>query len=119
MEDKLFQAPGTAGPMRTLVDGGIKINIDVQEMQSEDMARLFQYDRKNVWFLLKGGKITKDEILKIPKVVLETGQKSPSQRLRDRMFVYYKRFHPKTEGFDNWYNMTLDKIGQSYLEKLD
>ncbi len=45
--------------------------------------------------------------------------KTPSQRLRARMFVYFTQHlgKPKQE-FSVWYDQQLDKIGDGYLERM-
>ena len=45
--------------------------------------------------------------------------KTPSQRLRSRLFVYYKETKKTEKGFNSWYADALDQIGNSYLEKLN
>ena len=58
----------------------------------------------------------KTENIKIDK---EVGEKSPSKRLRDRMWVYYNQRFPDLNDFEGWYRNQLEKIGQNYLDKLD
>lgn len=46
-------------------------------------------------------------------------RKSPSQRLRDRMAVYYNKKFPNSKSFNTWYADQLDSIGEKYLDKIN
>lgn len=88
----------------TLADKSVRVWLDLPETNTEELSALIsnlQNDVHEVEFELD-----------------EEGGKSPSHRLRDRMFVYYKEKFKKTEGFTTWYIEALEKIGQSYLDKL-
>lgn len=89
---------------RSLKDGSMKITLVTRELSPEQLALLTLNLNK--------------EILSV-EVPDELGdRKSPSQRLRDRMAVYYKETYPNLKSFNTWYQDTLDQIGQTYLDKL-
>lgn len=74
------------------------------EMPPEEMAELFAVVNKDV--VRVEADITEDS-------------KSPSERLRDRLYVYYREKHSgSSDGFSAWYIDVLDRIGASYLEKI-
>lgn len=97
-------------------DRTLSLKVDTQELSSKDTAQIFSMFQKQVWIGIAETEISKEQ-LNVPEVVNEMDKKSPSQRLRDRMYVYFKE--KKIEGiFDEWYIKSLDKMGQNYLDKL-
>lgn len=97
-------------------DRTLSLKIDTQELSSEDTAKIFAFFQKQVWIAIAETSITREQ-LNIPEVVDDMDKKSPSQRLRDRMFVVWKDKKP-TDNFDNWYKVQLEKIGDNYLAKI-
>lgn len=98
-------------------DRTLSVTIGTQEMNSLDSSNLFGLFEKQIWVAFAETAITKED-LNIPEIQVEKGRKTPSQRLRDRMFVYYKETRKDGKGFDQWYETTLDEYGQKYLSKL-
>ena len=97
-------------------DRTLSLKVDTQELSSEDTAQIFSLFQKQIWIALAETNITREQ-LNIPEVVEDMDKKSPSQRLRDRMFVYWKE--KKVGGsFDNWYKAQLEKLGENYLSKV-
>lgn len=112
----MLQAQSTIQQARTLLDGTIRLTVDLdQELSAEEMAILFKLARKSGWFLFDEAEI---QDIVLPEMKMVKGKESPSRRLRSRMFVYYQETHGTEEGFDDWYEKSLDQIGQSYLDKL-
>lgn len=97
-------------------DRTLSLKVDTQELSSEDTSKIFNLFQKQIWIALSETSISKEQ-LNIPEVVDEMDKKSPSQRLRDRMFIYFKDKKPGGD-FDIWYKTQLEKIGQNYLDKL-
>lgn len=116
----LFQTPAIVQSIRTLVDGGCKLDIVTRELNPTEMASLFALKNKEGWLLFKEHEIQPSDVEKIPdQPIEEFEKKSPSQRLHDRMFVYYKSSHKDTKNFRDWYSNALDQIGQEYLNKIN
>lgn len=104
--------------IETRVDGTFKIVLGTQELSDEQAVELIKMKKGIGWFLFKETPFQDDDLVAIPETTEFKKDKTPSQRLRDRMYVYYqKKYHDGK--FDEWYRKTLDKIGQSYLEKID
>lgn len=98
-------------------DRTLSLKIDTQELSAEHTAHLFNLFQKQIWIALAETIITEQD-LNIPETVDEMEKKSPSQRLRDRMFVYWKE-NKVSDNFDTWYKTALEKIGEKYLEKVN
>ena len=99
-------------------DKTLSIKLGTQELAPDEMAKIFEHQGHQIWVAMAES-LVKDEDLNIPEVVSDLDKKTPSQRLRDRMAVYYKETNSTFEGFDDWYKKALEKIGQNYLDKLN
>jgi len=121
MENKLIKIPSYIKRIQTMADKGLRLYVDTNELSPEDKAMLMGLHEKFGYFVFaeQAGAITETEIKNLPEIQLEKDEKSPSQILKSRMFVYFKEKHNSDEGFYNWYASTLDKIGQTYLDKLN
>ena len=115
----MLQLEAIIREVKTLKDRGLKLNVETQELVPEDMTEVFKLKDKYGFMVFKPTKITEEEIIEVPDEVKEfPKEKSPSKRLRDRMFVYYKEVKGFTKGFESWYKESLEEIGNSYLNKL-
>lgn len=116
-----IQLPVLVTSLATRVDGAIKITLETRELSGQDSATLFDLRGTEAWAIISANEL-KDEDVKLPTDNADAGigAKTPSKRLRDRMFVFYKEVvHGDAADFDQWYVRELDRIGQRYLEKLD
>lgn len=91
--------------IQTLKDGGLKITLVTRELPTEEEFALFKYRKEEVAFVLDEPVVEKDE-------------KSPSKRLKDRMYVYYNWKNNTDDGFNAWYINSMDNIGKTYLKKV-
>lgn len=99
-------------------DRTLSIKLGTQELLPEETAKIFEHGGHQLWVALAENAVRREEIV-IPEAVEDLDNKSPSQRLRDRMAAYYKETKGNFEGFDEWYRKSLERIGQSYLDKLN
>jgi hypothetical protein len=99
-------------------DGTLSLRLGTQEMAADDTAKIFEHRGHQLWIGVAEAEMSSED-LNIPEVVTDLDNKSPSQRLRDRMAVYYKESKGSFEGFDSWYRDQLASIGQRYLDKLN
>lgn len=114
---KILQFSAQIDSAKANNDRTITLKLDTQELSAEDTAHVFEMFQKQIWCALAETTITQED-LNIPEVVDEMEKKSPSQRLRDRMFVYWKE-NKVSNNFDDWYKNALEKIGEKYLEKVN
>ncbi len=115
---KLFQAPSTINKISTLVDSTIRIVVDCQELPPEQMAEIFRLKGKLGWFLFKENEIVIEDV---PEVEAEfEGQKSLSERLRNTLYVYWKKRYDEgsiKKNFEEfrkeWYERKIQQIKDS------
>ena len=116
----LLRVPAIISSVRTLVDGGLSLGITTQELMPKDAVELFKLKGKLGFMVFKETKVLEEDVVDLPDEVKGfKGEKSPSQRLRGRMFVYYKGKHGTTKGFNTWYVDALNEIGDKYLAKMN
>jgi hypothetical protein len=98
-------------------DRSLNIKIETQELSADETSKIFALMGMQIWLAMSEVPVQKVDV---PDFIPEfKGQKSPSEILYNRMFVYYKEKHNgDTQGFRAWYETYLDKMGQQFLEKL-
>lgn len=112
--DKVFQAPGILAVGAPTKDGGIRLKFETQEIPNDEKLVLLDYHQKFGYILFKQNSFSDSEI---PKEDAPDDSISPSERLRKRLFVYWKE--KKIAGdFEAWRVKEMDRIGQAYLDKL-
>lgn len=101
-------------------DHTVTLKLDTQELSPDDTALLVSMFQKQLWGAFSELPVRPDD-LDIPENAVEfKDDKSPSQRFRNRLWVYFKQKYGGDDGdFKAFYEKTLDKIGQKYLSKLD
>ncbi len=118
---QLLRVPATITKVSTLVDGGLNISLHSQELGAEDKALVMEMHNKLGHFVFSAS----DDIIReedIPTEPLEENQKTPSQRLRSVMFVYWKINEglPAPVGtFDVFYKQQVEKYIDLIKRKID
>lgn len=116
----MLNIPTTLTSVKTTCDNAISIQLHTPDnLTPETIAELFKLKGGEFWTTLSELQVKPEDIV-IPEIsfIKDKDEKSPSKRLHDRMFVYYKEKFKKDTGFDYWYISELDRIGCAYLEKL-
>jgi len=117
----MFQVPSTITKVSTMGDRSLRLQIDVErELSPEENALVFSLYNRMGFFIFKEAEIKEEDLLALPDETLEfKDQKTSSEKLRNRLFVYYKETFGKTDGFDEWRKKEMDRIGQHYLDKIN
>lgn len=118
MEGILFKANVTK--VSTLVDGSLTVSLGTPEMSNDEAAKLLSLRKvQGLVYISPKQKIDGAIMDTIDGTDIEvSGGKSPSKRLRDRLFVYWKRFPGIYQDFEMFYQHELDVFGQTFLDKL-
>lgn len=102
----------------TLKDGSLKITLESQELNSAEMAVLFELRNKQVYTAFKETPIKSDEIdVKEPLTEFKN-DKSQSQRLRAVLFCYWQQNKP-TKEFDTFYKQKTEEFINLIKDKLN
>ena len=124
MSNELLQIAGYISGYKSLVNC-TRINIDTQEnINPFQLAGILNLKDKFLWinfkYSEKNEKINEEDLKDLPDLQIDIkDDKSPSKRLRDRMFVFYKKTFGTNLNFEIWYSNELNKIGQKYLDCLE
>jgi|TARA_R100001443_G_scaffold9108_1_gene18661 hypothetical protein len=136
MSKKSVLFEGGVEKISTLSDGSLRIHIGTPELSNETMVNLFNLNRKTGYVLLSPYPINQDQKDAVEKAAeniehesTEFGNKTPSQRLRAVLYVYWEKTQPKQINpdtgnielveFDLFYKRELNKIVEHYKTKLD
>lgn len=117
----ILQTPAVISKITTMANRSLRFQVDSQEgLTDEQMGKFTALHEKFGHFVFSPDTQVKEEdLLELPPLPKDDSDtKSPSQRLRARMFVYYKETHTEDK-FNEWYSDTLNRLGQQYLDKLE
>lgn len=99
-------------------DRTLGIKLDTQELNADETSKIFSLFEKQIWLAMAEVPVRNEEF-DAPESVEFKKDKTPSQRLRDRLYVYFTQMGGKKEDFKVWYEKEFEKIGNSYLDKLN
>lgn len=114
----LFQCPATIQSIRTLVDGGNKLEIITRDINPEEMTILFGLKGSEGYFLFKESLIKKEEVDILPDIKDEFTKISPSQRQRNIIYRLWEKTDRKKSSND-YYLEKMETINQWLKEKLN
>jgi hypothetical protein len=96
-----------------------RVVVDTQEtITPEQLAELFALHDKVGWFFCLNkpdDKINREEL---PEIHLEEGEKSPSQRLRAVLYIYWQQNTDQKQEFELYYRRWMERTIDSLKEKL-
>lgn len=92
-------------------DGSASLRFATQELTAENFVDLKRHQNEFAWLVFGGADS------EIPDKAPVREGKTPSERLRNRMFVFWKENKIETP-FEVWREGQLEKIGERYLEKI-
>lgn len=111
--------PAAINKCEMLADGTMKLGMYVTgELPQDEMATLMGLVRKEGYCAFSENQKEVTEAERPNENAPNAKVKSPSQKLRARMFVY-KQGTTGTVEFEKWYEQELDRIGLEYLSKLE
>lgn len=115
----MFQVSSQIQKIQTLVDGGFKLDVITQELTPEEATLLLSLHKKQGWFLFKEAPFKEEDLVDLPEIKPEfKGDKTPSQRLRAVLYVYWQQNGGKGD-FDSFYKRQMERIINKIKEKLD
>lgn len=117
---KVFQTPAILDVGSPTKDGGIRLKIETNEIAAEDIAFLMkEFNGRFGWFLFSANKIENDLIPEKDADAEGRRIKTPSQRLRAVLYLWYQQINDKSKTFDQFYVEQMEKVINKVKEKLD
>lgn len=114
MKDRI-QVPAIFTGFSTRADGGATMRFATNELKADDFGMLAKMHNEFGYVMFKPNEYTDEDI---PKGDATDERKSPSQRLRGVLFVWWEQLGKPGE-FEGFYRMQIDKIIMSVKDKLD
>jgi len=103
--------------LATKVDGSIKITLETRELPAQEAANLFALRNLESWAVLSPNELKEINLPK-EKADPSLGTKTPSQRLRNVLYVYWTQ-HGKQGNFEEYYRIQLEKIIEQLKDRLE
>lgn len=98
----------------TLKDKSVKITLDTQELSPIRAGELFTLMNSLATVYISPAAITDQEMRQVDAVEPEMPGKSPSQRMRNVMFILFKQDPEGYKEFDSYYKAKME----SFIENL-
>lgn len=124
-KDELFQVPGEITKIITMRNKSLRLQVDTQEnVTAQQLEKLLAVLEIKGWFTFvvreNDGKIEPDDIKDLPAFDINAFdiKKSPCQRLRNTMFVYFIKGGGNKKEFDTWYIKEMEKRIDQYKERI-
>ena len=113
---RLIQLPVLIAGLQTKVDGSVKITLETRELENDYAGQLYGMRNAEAWCVISANEIKEPNI---PRQAAdpELTSKTPSQRLRAVIFVYWQQ-KGSTQDFDTFYKQRLESIIDQYKGKL-
>ena len=112
---KAINTPAIITGIRAKVDGSLGLSISTPEMTPEQKVLFMQLQNLNVDMLINP---LESENVEIERIDKEIETKTPSQRLRAVLFLWWKK-----EGgqglFEEFYRLNMEKLIDYVKKKLD
>lgn len=112
----IIQFQAILDSMKMNKDKSLTLKVETREMSPEEIGLISSLANMECWVGMSDLLITK---LDVPDEVPEfKGEKTPSERLRNVLFVYWKEVNKSQGSFETFRNNYMEKIISSIKEKL-
>lgn len=115
----MLKIPAIITKVTTMSDGGLRLQVDTQEMNGNTKGQVMDYHQKFGYFIFadEGEQVIESDI---PTEKLEfPNQKSQSLRLRNVIYRLWEQDHGGYEDFELYYRAKTEKIIVWLKEKLN
>lgn len=101
-----FNAPAIIEGVSPLKDGGMSIRLHTNEMTNEEKSAVMEFYQKFGWLVF-----SEQEDPDVPDELIrrDTGGKTPSQRLRNTIYVAYQQSGQTDVTFEQYYARAMER----------
>lgn len=118
MNKDLFQIPAQIEKITTRSDHSLKIEIGTDiELPSDQETMIMKLRQKKGWIVFSTSDIEQSDIPDV-EIDEEIGEKSPSVRLRNVLYILWNEHTNKSKTFDNFYKRQMDILINNLKEKI-
>lgn len=112
----LVSVPASVEGMNPLKDRSWKIVFNTRELSGDEVSILADAFQGEGWLVYKpNGEVKLEDV---PEGHAEVGQKSPSQRLRAKIYIWWKQRGGKGD-FESFYRTSMERVIEYIDEKLE
>lgn len=114
--EKLIQLPAQVMDFRPRQDKSYRIVFETRQLEGKEVALLAENFQGEGWLLYKpnsNGISPQD----IPTEAADAGVQSPAQRLRGKIYKYWKSLE-RSGDFESFYRVQLSKLGEYFEDKI-
>lgn len=110
------------GSIKTLKDGSVSLTVHTPEVNANQAAELFGLRNKVAFCYLSPREVSANEKAILDSLDVELKGKTPGQRLRNVLYVYWQQNHeadqliPKV--FEDFYKQRMESIIESIKQEL-
>ncbi len=117
---KKILTTGTLSSYRPRTDGSFNLSLNIQIPSKEQRDVIIDlYQQEVIVYIKQGEEVTKEELEIIDEVDIELGNgKTPSQRLRDILFVNFQQNNLGYLDFKEYYKFQMNKLSEHFKSKL-
>lgn len=116
---KTVQCSAQIDKISSRKDRTLSVVLNTQEMSPEETAQLFDFQGLQIWVAFAETAMTYNDITVPDVMISHDDTKSPSERLRAVMYIYYKQNEKKiNKPFDTYYREIMEKYIESIKFKL-
>jgi hypothetical protein len=117
---KAVKLPAIFSGVRSRKDRSYSLTFDSRELGGDDVAVLLGLQQSECWLIVAPSPDRLDQV-EIPKYRPDAGvnQKTPSERLRAVLFVYFEQLGRPGGDFDTFYRQRLEYLIDQYKAKLE
>lgn len=116
---KTVQCSAQIDKISSRKDRTLSVLLNTQEMSPEETAQLFDFQGLQIWVAFAETAMTYNDITVPDVMISHDDTKSPSERLRAVMYIYYKQNESKiNKPFDTYYREIMEKYIDSIKSKL-
>lgn len=98
----------------TLKDRSVKITLDTQELSPSKAGEIFTLMNSLATVYISPSEITSREMAQVDSIEPEMPGKSPSQRMRNVLFILWKQDNQGFKEFDSFYKERME----TYIQEL-
>lgn len=113
----MLRVPSAISKITTMSDGGLRLQVDTQELDARDKADVMGLHKKIGWFIFSESEITESDI---PTEQVDfKNDKTPGQRLRSVLYRLWEQEQGGYKEFETYYRAKMELIINSLKEKLN
>ena len=105
--------------IETCADRSFRVKLSTPELLPDEAAQLFRFANNECQALFSDQEAAQKDLTPFVNKGLPSKSKTPSQRLRNTIFVYSQATGVKREDFESFYDQQMEKIINWYKARLD